>query len=174
MLLGSPSILTSTSTVLRKRFSLPQSLESTPVLLAIKDHNPNKYTSYISLAGSQEQEVLTKWLLSNRVPTALELTQDTFQGVMNAPHHPLVVLVAVPERSKDSYGEKVLQLGRLWREDSAYRHLQEKVVFTWMDANRWNSWLKSMYGIKETALPAVIIADHQVRTLIVGVLLLIF
>jgi len=30
----------------------------------------------------------------HRIPTVLELTQDTFQKVMNAPQAPLVVIVA--------------------------------------------------------------------------------
>jgi len=35
------------------------------------------------------------------------------------------------------------------------------VVFTWMDVERWASWLKNMYGVKISEEPAVIIADHS-------------
>ena len=36
------------------------------------------------------------------------------------------------------------------------------VIFTWMDAAKWGTWMKSMYGIKVSELPAVVVADHQV------------
>jgi len=35
------------------------------------------------------------------------------------------------------------------------------VVFTWMDADKWASWLKNMYGIKGKEGPVIVIADHS-------------
>ncbi len=87
---------------------------------------------------------------------------------MKAPHQPLVAIVAVPPEDKDIVGERVKLLGLQWRKrlgelKSERGQTQKDVVFTWMDADKWSSWLKSMYGIQSDNLPAVVVADHQVR-----------
>ena len=136
------------------------------MLLAVKDGVPYQYTSIFTFYTQNHDETdnkkLSRWLLSNRLPTALELNQETFQSVMNAPHGPLVVLVAASS-SDSSIEDKVKDVATRWRErneklgDGRY-----EVVFTWMDAGKWGKWLKSMYGVKEDALPAIVMVDHQV------------
>ena len=39
-----------------------------------------------------------------------------------------------------------------------------------MDADKWASWLKNMYGIKGKEGPVIVIADHSVRSLNVSFL----
>jgi hypothetical protein len=96
---------------------------------------------------------------------SMELTQDTFQQVMNAPHQPLVVIAAVTKDSKDTVVRKFGDFGKMWnvrkgQQDSVFKD----VVFTWMDAEKWANWLKSMYGIKTEAdsEPTIVVADHAV------------
>lgn len=108
-----------------------------------------------------EKADISKWFLANRVPTTVELHQETFQQVMNAPHKPLVVIAAVNDNGKEKVAEKMKEIGKKWRvwKDKGSRD----VIFTWMDTDKWASWLKSMYGVKVTEEPTVIIADHSVR-----------
>jgi len=78
---------------------------------------------------------------------------------MNAPHKPLVVIAAVNENGKEKVAEKMKEIGKKWRVRKGKG--SRDVVFTWMDADKWASWLKNMYGVKVTEEPAVIIADHS-------------
>ena len=75
---------------------------------------------------------------------------------MNAPHKPLVVLVATTAADKARTAGEVRTLARKWRDAKE----RAPVVFAWMDADKWGTWLKSMYGISGTG---VVVADHSVR-----------
>lgn len=114
----------------------------------------------------------------HRLPTSVELTRDTFQSVMNAPHAPLVVITAGPEALKEKIMQRLRDVGKKWRSrtnGSGMVHGRE-VVFAWMDRGRWADWMKSMYGIKETNDGdhdndkdeledlKVVIADHSVSS----------
>jgi hypothetical protein len=96
----------------------------------------------------------------------MELGEESFQDVMNAESGPLVVLVSVAPSGveRDQIIETVRGLAGQWRRSTAARHVPahgaRQVVFTWMDQERWTSWLKSMYGIKDPA--QVVIVDHSV------------
>ncbi|KAI0057744.1 thioredoxin-domain-containing protein [Artomyces pyxidatus] len=160
-LLGSPPVYTSSSPAFLSRFSVPSS--STPILLAIKDHDASHAAATLRLTTQTDKNSLSDWLVANRLPTAMELSDSSFQEVMNAPSKPLVVLVAVPKEGsneRERLIKEITEIGQLWRRgpDNAATHQQRPVVFTWMDVDRWASWLKSMYGIKGTG--QVVIADH--------------
>ncbi|KAI5119626.1 hypothetical protein M0805_007890 [Coniferiporia weirii] len=171
ILLGSPVILTSSNSGLRSRFNIPPEYSNTPVLLSIKDGLAHSYTSLFPLPSDADTTLiadsastLPKWLLRYRFPSTLALTQDTFQDVMNAPHHPLVVLAAIAPAMETQASDTMRAAALAWR------HASEKelpsppardVVFAWMDAERWASWMKSMYGIKSADVPTVIVTDHH-------------
>ena len=110
---------------------------------------------------------LTTWMTHRRLPSALELSDNTFQEVMKAPGSPLVVLTAVP--GSDNFAEheflagNAAKIGVKWKKLRAQQggeDLARQVVFVWMDQNRWKKWLKSMYGITKPG--QVVIADHSV------------
>ena len=58
--------------------------------------------------------------------------------------------------------EKVKDIARRWRANKGATN----VVFTWMDADKWGSWLKSMYGIKAGEMPRAVVANHTVRRIL--------
>ncbi len=99
-------------------------------------------------------------MLRNRFPTSLQLDSESFQEVMNAPHKPLVVLAAIPPTESQEHINKLQFVATRWRTSKS----KPDVVFTWMESDRWASWLKSRYGIKSNALPAVVTANHSVRS----------
>ena len=86
---------------------------------------------------------------------------------MNAPHAPLVVIGAVSAEGSSEASNLMRETAKAWRHFLEGNGLgtERDVVFTWMDADRWASWMKSMYSVRTVDLPAVIIADHQVRNL---------
>jgi hypothetical protein len=96
----------------------------------------------------------------------MEISEGSFQEVMNAESRPLVVLVSVTASGveRDQVVETVRGLAAQWRRTNATQytpaHGTRQVVFAWMDQERWTSWLKSMYGIKGPA--QVVIVDHSV------------
>ncbi|THH16918.1 hypothetical protein EW146_g3797 [Bondarzewia mesenterica] len=159
-LLGSPTVYTSSDPSFLSHLSLPEA--SMPILLALKDHDSQTPTSTLRLTAGTPEAELNTWLLHNRLPSSMELGDGTFQQVMNAAHRPLVVIVSVPKDGAEREGlvKEVADVAQKWRRRSdSEKGAQERgVVFTWMDADRWASWLKSMYGI--TGSGDVVIVDH--------------
>ncbi|KAI0655239.1 thioredoxin-domain-containing protein [Cubamyces menziesii] len=158
VLFGSPPLLTSTSSAFYEHYNIKP---GTPAIVALKDGDPDVpaavYTFSRPLSTAQERQGLVDWLVHNRLPTALELDSDNFQDVMNAPHKPLVVIVGTPKNEMEQVAREVRTLARQWRDARE----TVPVVFTWMDADKWGSWLKSMYGVKANALPKAIVANHS-------------
>lgn len=159
-LLGSPPVFTSTDRSFLSHLSLPES--SVPLLLALKDHDSHTPTSTLQLSANTPEKELNSWLTNNRLPTSMELGDGTFQQVMKAPHQPLVVIVSVPSEGSERTQliQQVETIGQKWRQraDSEKGLPERGIVFTWMDGERWATWLKSMYGISDHG--AVVIADH--------------
>ncbi|KZV63248.1 thioredoxin-domain-containing protein [Peniophora sp. CONT] len=164
-LLGSPPVYTSSSSQFLQRFGVTPS--NVPVLLAFKDHDLTSPTSVLHVSPKTTSSDLTSWLLHRRLPSALELSDNTFQEVMKAPGNPLVVLTAVP--GSDNFAEhefmagNAAKLGVKWKKLGVQRGGSDEegkrgVVFVWMDQGRWKKWLKSMYGITKPG--EVVITDH--------------
>ncbi|KAG6865383.1 hypothetical protein C0991_003086 [Blastosporella zonata] len=151
-LLGSPVIYTVSDPALLARYDVPQT--STWALLQFKDHDAHAPASILHErllpSSARQEDAIRDWTLRHRIPTVLELTQDTFQAVMNAPQAPVVVFAAV---KKGSLGEKVeekmREIGRKWRvrTGGSGETSGKEVVWAWMDAERWKDWMKSMYGV---------------------------
>ncbi|KAH7888179.1 thioredoxin-like protein [Phlebopus sp. FC_14] len=158
-LFGSPPVFVSSSQDLFSRYKISSS--SSPVLLAFKDNDAKEPTS-VFYPSTQSPDAMSKWLYANRLPTALELSRDVFQQVMNAPNQPLVVIVATPKGAQATVAEKLSDIGKKWRlrTQSQSYDARRDVVFTWMDGDKWGKWMKNMYGIKASIEPEVVIADH--------------
>ncbi|KIL63362.1 hypothetical protein M378DRAFT_164675 [Amanita muscaria Koide BX008] len=184
-LLGQPSIFYSTSHSLFEEYAIPSA--SSWALVALKDHNihsassvflsttlkddPSFKATLSSIRDPNSQ--VSVWLRTHRLPTTVELTQDSFQMVMNAPEEPLVVIAGVNGRLKARVEERMGDLAAKWRVrtggsgrakfsfggrgiwglrgdgERVKKEMDEReVVFTWMDAEKWKDWLSSMYGMK--------------------------
>ncbi|KZT13191.1 thioredoxin-domain-containing protein [Laetiporus sulphureus 93-53] len=156
VLFGSPPLYISTSLQLFEQFSVPQ---DAAVLLALKDHDSAPVATYTLSSDAQAtaKDGLVDWLLRNRIPASLELDSDTFQEVMNAPHHPLVVIAAAPKTQLDATAANVRSLARQWRAAGG----DAGITFVWMDADKWETWLKSMYGMTAVTEPTVVLANHS-------------
>ncbi|KAF8164798.1 protein disulfide isomerase [Crassisporium funariophilum] len=169
-LLGTPTIYASSSPSLRTRFSVP--VAAPWAIIGLKDHDTELPAAAFYGSPSITSSKLKSWLLAHRVPTVLELTQDSFQGVMNAPQAPLVVIAAADKDTKEKIQQRFRDVGKKWRvrtDGSGVVHGRE-VVFTWMDVDKWAEWMKSMYGITPAVDKEkvggienvkVVIADHS-------------
>ncbi|KAG1875422.1 thioredoxin-like protein [Suillus subalutaceus] len=155
LLLGSPPVFVSSSKELFTRYDIPTT--ESWVILAFKDNDPKEPTS---IFNSSISDTLSTWLFANRLPTSLELSRDIFQHVMNAPHNPLVVIAATPNGVQNDVSSKLNDIAKKWRLRKSYVGRQD-VVFTWMDADQWGKWMKSMYGVKVKDQPKVVVADHS-------------
>jgi len=169
-LLGSPAIYASSAPELRAQFSIPPASHWS--IIVIKDHDTTLPSSTFYGSTAVTQDKLRSWLLTHRLPTMLELTQDTFQTVMNAPQSPLVVIAASHKDQSTKIRDRFRDLAKKWRvktDGSGIVHGRE-VVFTWMDVDEWGKWLKTMYGIhpndderhhQDLEDVKVIITDHS-------------
>ena len=161
-LLGSPPLYVSSAPELFTHFALPDTSDFT--LIALKDGDTNA-AAHLQFNAQTSVDDLSKWLQTHRLPLAMELSEGSFQEVMNAESKPLVVLVSVTHAiERDQIVDSVRRLAAQWRRTGATQytpaHGARQVVFVWMDQERWTSWLKSMYGIKGAA--QVVIVDHSV------------
>jgi len=161
--LGSPPLYISSAPELFAHFAL--SIISDFSLIALKDGDASA-AAHLQFNAETSVEELSKWLQTHRLPLAMELSEGSFQEVMNAESRPLVVLVSVTTSGteRDRIVETVRRLAAQWRRADATQYSPaqgaRQVVFAWMDQERWSSWLKSMYGIKGPT--QVVIVDHSV------------
>jgi thioredoxin domain-containing protein 5 len=152
---------------LYQRYEIPDS--SLWAVVVLKDHDSKTPAAiYQGTDSFDTSGDFSPWLLENRLPTSMELTQDTFQSVMNAPHAPLVVIAAVNKENKDKVAERFRDIALKWRvrTSGSGKFAGKSVVFTWMDVERWESWMKSMYGLTKGGKDSiedvgVVIANHQ-------------
>jgi thioredoxin domain-containing protein 5 len=174
VLLGTPTIYSSSSPDLLLRYNIPSSVSWS--LVALKDHDSQTPSSIFHGSSTSTHEKINAWLLSHRLPTTLELTQDTFQAVMNAPHAPLVMIAASTSKTQDLIEERFRDVAKKWRLRTGGTGVFKgrEVVFTWMDIGKWSDWMKSMYGVKVSGQQEdevtddldnvkIVIADHKVR-----------
>ncbi|KAF8996782.1 thioredoxin domain-containing 5 [Cyathus striatus] len=165
-LLGQPVIYTSSSPALLTRFKL--SAVQPYHLLAFKGHSTTPTSVYVPNGSKTTPK---EWLLSNRVPPFLELTQDSFQSVMNAPHAPLVLIAASAASSVKAIESRIRDLSAIWRSRTHGSGVTSgrEVVFTWMDVGVSGDWMKNMYGVDVAKAKAaegmenvqVVLADHR-------------
>ena len=111
--------------------------------------------------------------MNHRIPSLIELSSGSFQSIMNAPQEPLVLVAAVTDKLRSQAKASLEKLAKEWKSKTGGSgELNGKqVIFAYMDAEKWEKWLKSMYGIKkhhnEDDLDEikVVIADHKVGSL---------
>ena len=77
---------------------------------------------------------------------------------MTAPHKPIVVIAAVPRPKLTGASDRVRNVAQQWKDSLS----GDDVIFTWMDSDKWSSWLKSMYGIKVDQNAHIVVANHSV------------
>lgn len=167
VLIGNVPIYTLTSPTFFTRYSI-----STPyAIIALKDFDTTNPSAIYS--SSLDVESISKWLLHNKVPTATELSQETFQNIMNAPNRPLVVITAVNKGNRAKVEEKIKAVGKKWKLRNGVNNGGRDVVFTWMDGEKWSKWLGSMYSLKSGSGDddtPVVIADHSVGSYLVSII----
>ncbi|KAJ2912426.1 hypothetical protein MD484_g7977, partial [Candolleomyces efflorescens] len=166
-LLGSPKVYTSASSSIRTKYNVPQGIPW--ALIALKDHDSSIVTSALYGGPAISNDDIKHWLLTHTLPGAIELHQDTFQTVMNAPHGPLVVIATSNAKISTKLEGRVKDIAKKWRArtSGSGEVNNREVIFTWMDAQRWKDWMKSMYGVSmdedEVDLDdvKVVVADHK-------------
>ena len=102
-----------------------------------------------------------------------ELTAANFEEIVRNKEDALVVLAALSDtyhgtqqadNSAEGIALKEAEISALrstaleWRLNKATRS-ERQVVFAWIDADRWKSALKKLYGIDATKVPAAVLVD---------------
>jgi len=159
-LLGDPPIVKSLDPALWNLYGKDPT--RSPVLLAIKH---GEATTSFNVEPTTPVPSITQWLLENKLPLYDELTGENFQSVMTSESGALVVLVAIDTETITGTAlqqetSKLNEMAKSWNA-LGRKVLERPVVFVWMDGQKWQKWLKSMYGIKHTSMPAVVVADHE-------------
>jgi hypothetical protein len=167
-------IYTSTSPELRSRYGRSS---IGPSLIALKVDSKGEFQPTASLSIGKDKsgnrvshKQIHDFLARNAIPLVTELGSSNFQTIMNANAYdtkPLVVIMA-SKLEEMSNAKKMLAAGEEgWRREKEEQEREHgplrDVLWVYIDGEKWSSWLKSMYGIKESHLPAYVVADHSVR-----------
>lgn len=142
-----------------------------PTLIALKAvKGASGVSEYISTAtfpivrGISHGEIHA-FLGRNAIPLITELTSDNFQTIMTArafDPKPLVVILASKPEGKTEARQMLSAGEEYWRREQKEKPTPARdVLWTYMDGDKWGSWLKSMYGIKSSKMPAYVVADHS-------------
>lgn len=166
---GGAPIYESSSHALFEEFSV---MSKEPVVVSIKDH-VREAQAFFFLAGvketylSEHSHDLDRFLLMHRFPNAFELTSTNFQEVMRSSISDVVVIAPLTQTSspgpKDA--EQILTTARkAWSSQPMEPNAKTlPTLFVWMDLDRWEEWLQSMYGFKRSEVGSrVVIANHKV------------
>ncbi|KDN48212.1 thioredoxin-domain-containing protein [Tilletiaria anomala UBC 951] len=159
--------------------SSPASAGAQSGLLVFKDHNHEVpvsrfYPSSISSTLSDEKAVqqVAAWLNAERFPTVSELIGTTFADVIYNDAKALVVLAALSDvhhggnvvGTGSGSEERALELklfeklARKWR-SSSHPKVKEKILFAWIDADRWATAIKTYYKIRPVDVPQVVLVE---------------
>ena len=150
--LGGLQIYQSTDPDLFDQFGVDPASGS--VIISMKDHQVAPETT-LHLSADMTVRSLERWLNRHRFPSAFELTAGNFYDVMRSNAADLVVLTAVGPLDGTSAEVILAEASKAWNR----RNHDPSVLFVWMDFERWETWLKNMYGVK--SIPSVILADHK-------------
>ncbi|SPO40477.1 related to Pig2 - related to protein disulfide isomerase [Pseudozyma flocculosa] len=188
VLAGSPaSAYVSSDTGLLERYAeflatdSSRTVPASSALLVFKDHSTIQPTaayhpsSSVSSSMSVEDAVedVTKWVHTERWPLMTELTGANFDEVLDNESGAYVVVAALSdvhhhgrqstdvvegtkERDRELMAVRSLSLG--WRENLAAKS-PAKVIWAWIDADRWATQLRKLYGIKPLDLPHLLLVN---------------
>ncbi|SJX66515.1 probable Pig2-related to protein disulfide isomerase [Sporisorium reilianum f. sp. reilianum] len=163
------------------------SVPATSGLLVFKDHsiaqpvsvlNPSTLRASDSASGQavysqQATSQIAAFLSREQYSLVTELTAANFEEVVRNKEDALVVLAALSDayhgaQQADTPAEgialKEVEIAALrlialeWRLKKASKSARQ-VVFAWIDADRWKSPLKKLYGIDATKVPAAVLVD---------------
>ncbi|CDR99108.1 probable Pig2-related to protein disulfide isomerase [Sporisorium scitamineum] len=163
------------------------SVPATSGLLAFKDHsiaqpvsvfNPSTLRASDSASGQavySEQAIsqITNFLSREQYSLVTELTAANFEEIVRNKEDALVVLAALSDTyhgaqqadtSAEGIALKEVEFSTLrsialeWRLKKASKSARQ-VIFAWIDADRWKSPLKKLYGIDATKVPAAVLVD---------------
>lgn len=135
-----------------------------PALVCFKDHVLRSFNT-IALSSASKEAEISDWLIQHSLPLSTELNADNFATIMGSPSasppeiRRLAVIAAINNQDLANI-EELRRIAKVWLQEN--KSLDGKVVFTWMDRERWASWLKSAYGIKAGSEAVVVLVDHNV------------
>ncbi|EIW69209.1 hypothetical protein TREMEDRAFT_44374 [Tremella mesenterica DSM 1558] len=157
-LLGSIPAYTSADLLLYKNLSIANP-PPTSVLLAFSSHSTIPVGT---VAFPSSADAVGKFVNLHRWPTLVQLTGSNYVDIMNSPLKSTVVLGALnkgPEGDKER--EELEKMSRAWKRGG--RGFNQPVWFVWVEGEKWAAWLKQSYGIKKSALPAVVVVDTPLK-----------
>lgn len=156
-------------------------------LLVFKDHDDTTPTSSLHPSkerskGKDLQTSIASWLDSERFPSIVEVTGNTFSEVINNRQNTPVVLAALSDvyhsgrrqgtgtgaTMRDEELRSLRELALAWRKKAEEKERVqsenteqkgEHLLFAWIDADRWATAIRKYYSIKPTQVPRILLAD---------------
>lgn len=126
-----------------------------------------------ALYTEEAKSKISAFLSREQYPLVTELTAANFEEVVRNSQDALVLLAALSDTNhgsqlastpaegialKDSEIAALRSTALSWRSNKAAT-LQRQILFAWIDADRWKSPLKKLYGIDAASVPAAVLVD---------------
>lgn len=166
-MIGGPTIYRSRDDKLFDKYNVNPTEGS--VFFAFKDHDWNTPASKVKLTdfGSLKDELddtllqtrvkeLTDWLKYNSFPTVVDAA-TVFNELLNSDTQQYLVILPLEVGADDfeSSKNKLADIARAWRRGGRSMMAENgflkggpgsSTIFAWVDAKKYNRWLKNMYG----------------------------
>ncbi len=148
-------------------------------LLVFKDHDASApvsrfYPSSIGddLTAPSAVTRVASWLKAEHFPSVVELTGTTFSDVIYNEAKALVVLAIVSDvyhggnvvgtgsgtQERDLELKLFESIAMQWR-NSPRPLVQEKLIWAWIDADRWATAVKTYYKVRAVDVPRLVLVD---------------
>ncbi|CAG8486626.1 578_t:CDS:10 [Cetraspora pellucida] len=134
-----------------------------PSLIVIKDDLQNSYTSLNSVDPFDDIVPLKTWVQSEKYPLVPAIDSENYEDILSGDR--LVVLgVLRPTDVRPFIKAKntLKAVAKLYHQQTKKRGSSEDnrgVLFAWLDGDKWENYIYSIYGLSKKDLPTVIISD---------------
>ncbi|CAG8674538.1 17326_t:CDS:2, partial [Cetraspora pellucida] len=134
-----------------------------PSLIVIKDDLQNSYTSLNSADPFDDLVPLKTWVQSEKYPLVPAIDSENYEDILDGDR--LVVLgVLRPTDVRPFIKAKntLKAVAKLYHQQIKKRGSSEDnrgVLFAWLDGDKWENYIYSIYGLSKKDLPTVIISD---------------
>ncbi|CAG8688571.1 17851_t:CDS:10, partial [Dentiscutata erythropus] len=134
-----------------------------PALVVIKDDLQKSYQTTNSVDPFDDLTSLRNWVQSEKYPLVPAIDSENYEDILGGDR--LVVLgVLRPTDVRPFIKAKnsLKAIARLYHQQTKKRGGSEDnrgVIFAWLDGDKWENYIYSVYGLNRKDLPTVVISD---------------
>lgn len=127
-------------------------LTKTPAILCFKDDTNLVYDGAFTAV-----EGLRDWIQHTKYPALIELDDHNARDILL--EDKMVVLALVDPNTNAFNKEAMRTTAKRFKEKLLISGKEREVVFAWIDAIKWGTYVEKAYGTSKTDLPKIVVVD---------------